>query len=80
MVSREDSLYAHGIQISWCPGAAEFRCEVVQAFSENPCLIFSFVVRNERVFSARLLDAVTQIGAIRQTFRGVIFWGSLAST
>jgi len=46
----------------------------VQVLGEDPRLVLSFVVWNETVMVAGLLDAVPQIGALCQTFRGVIFW------
>jgi len=71
-------LYARGrcrgIKINLRPGALEFRCKIVQVFGEDPCLILSFVVRNETVSAAGLLDTVPEIGRLCQTFRRVIFW------
>ena len=37
-------------------------------------MILSFVVRNETVSAAGLLDTVPEIGRLCQTFRRVIFW------
>ena len=64
----------HGIKISLRPGAVKFGCEIVQVFGEEPHLILLFMVRNEMVLAAGLLDAVPQIGTLRQTFCSVIFW------